>query len=181
MKHTYLYVKLEHYNKYIKENGNNRLDKWFKILPPSSKYKLFGLINEIFEGIETEYTINKNDDNYLIMFKTKSNTEYRFDLWNEPNTDIYDLSFSLSKNDVNDINKYEELTDKKETIELLSRLSWILKDLSLKLNISEFCIGATNLQSKDRIYEYLMKFAKTWHKKFTEKYPPFNWALYFTI
>ena len=115
------------------------------------------------------------------MFKTKSNTEYRFDLWNEPNTDIYDLSFSLSKNDVNDINKYEELTDKKETIELLSRLSWILKDLSLKLNISEFCIGATNLQSKDRIYEYLMKFAKTWHKKFTEKYPPFNWALYFTI
>ena len=78
-------------------------------------------------------------------------------------------------------NKYEELTDKKESIELLSRLVWILKDVKPKLNVSEFCIGATNLTSKDNIYKNLMKFAKSWQKKYTKKYPPSNWALYFEL
>jgi hypothetical protein len=181
MKHTYLYVKSEHYQKYIENVGSNRLDKWIKILPPPSKATLFGAIQEAFEGIETDYNIIQNGNNYLIKFKTNSGTEYRFDIWNEPNTTIYDLAFSLAKNEPNDINKYEELTDKKESIELLSRLVWILKDVKPKLNVSEFCIGATNLTSKDNIYKNLMKFAKSWQKKYTKKYTPSNWALYFKL
>ena len=181
MNHTYVHVTLEHYDEFIKNNGNNRLDKWFKILPPPSKSNLFGCVEEAFEGIKTNYIISNKNNNYLINFKTLSDTEYRLDVINEPNTRIYHLAFFLAENDTNNMNKYEELTNKGESIELLSRLVWILKDISSKLNISEFCIGSTNIQGKNNIYQTLMKFSKSWQKRSTNIYPPLNWALYFKI
>ena len=184
MKFTYLYVTLESYNDYITKYGSNRLDKWIKILPPSSKSFVLNnysdYILEAFEGIETSYEFSEVDRGYLIIFKCKSGYEYRFDIFKEPNTKIYDLAFSDSSNDTTDDN-YESLTQRNESIELLSGLVWILKDIDSKLDVSEWCIGSTNLQSKDNMYEYLMKFAKKWDKRYTNKYPPLNWALYFTI
>ena len=55
MKFTYLYVSLESYNDYVTKYGNNRLDKWIKVLPPSSKSFVLNnysdYILEAFEGI----------------------------------------------------------------------------------------------------------------------------------
>jgi len=185
MKHTYIYVKQEHYLLYQEKYGHTRLDKWNRILPPASLNNVFSvaynkIYEEIFEGIETQYTLTKNNNNYLILFRTNKSNKYRFDLLSEPNTKIYDLAFSDSSNDLDDVNKYEELTDRKESIEVLSRLSWILKDVTLKINVDEYCIGATGIQGKDNIYLYMMRFASNWEKRYTKKYP-LGWALYFTI
>jgi hypothetical protein len=180
----YLYVTLESYNKYINEFGTNRLDKWIKILPPPSKSFILNNYNdfilEAFEGIETEYELSEVESGYLIIFKCKSGYEYRFDIIKEPNTKIYDLAFSDSSNNMDDVS-YENLTDRNESKELLSRLVWILKDVDVKLDVDEWCIGATNLESKNNIYQYLMKFTSYWEKRTTSKYPPSNWALYFTL
>lgn len=184
MKFTYLHVTLESYNDYINKFGSNRLDKWFKILPPSSKFFVLNNYNdyilEAFEGQETNYELSEVNSGYLIIFKCKSGYEYRFDIIREPDTKIYDLAFSDSSNDMSDVS-YDNLTDRNESKELLSRLVWILKDVNGKLDVSEWCIGATNLQSKNNIYEYLMKFTNSWEKRFTNKYPPLNWAIYFTL
>ena len=66
MNHTYVHVTLEHYDEFIKNNGNNRLDKWFKILPPPSKSNLFGCVEEAFEGIKTNYIISNKNENLQI-------------------------------------------------------------------------------------------------------------------
>ena len=66
---TYLYVDFESYNKYVETYGTNRLDKYFKILPPPSKTSLLnydGFLLEAFEGIETNYEIEKVSGGYLI-------------------------------------------------------------------------------------------------------------------
>lgn len=130
---------------------------------------------EIFQGIETEYKIV--DD--VILFKTNSNTEYRFDLLKEPSTNIYHLAFSLSENDLSDQDEYEKQTDKKESLELLNRLIWILKDFSANKDI-EYCIGATGNLKKDRIYEYILKYVSSWEKRDSDQYE-LGWALYFKI
>lgn len=43
----------------------------------------FNTINEIFDGIETEYSIINTNGNYKILFNTKSGTGYCFDLFKE--------------------------------------------------------------------------------------------------
>ena len=76
--------------------------------------------------------------------------------------------------------EYERLTDRNESIEVFSRLSFILKNFSKKLANVEFCVGATNNNSKNRLYEYFMIYTKSWEKRNTEHYD-FGWALYFKI
>ena len=100
---------------------------------------------EIFNGIETIYHVSKVDDGFLIKFNSISNEEYRFDLLKEPNTNIYHLGFSLSSSNLLD---YSNLTNRNESIDIFNRLIWILKDITPKLNIDEYCIGATNNPKK---------------------------------
>jgi hypothetical protein len=132
---------------------------------------------EIFEGRECDYDIiEKNDDRVLIKFKSKSLIEYRFDILREPNTRIWHLAFSLSSSDMSD--GYHDRTNKYESIDIISRMVWILNDL--ELNVDEYCIGITGDKSKDNIYTYMMRSAKEWDKRETNQYP-LGWAIYFKI
>jgi hypothetical protein len=65
-----------------------------------------------------------------------------------------------------------------ESIEVFSRLSWILKHIDL--DVDEYCIGATGDKKKDSIYEYMMRFVNSWTKRECENYK-LGWALYFNI
>ena len=173
-------VKFEHYIKYVNENNSYYLDRKnkYRIWTKSKEFVLNGFnpINEeIFNGTETKYNVNKNEHNYCLTFKTKSETEYRFDIRKEPNTNIYHLMFSLNGINIDD---YEKLTESDESIEVFSKLIWILKDLNLEVN--EYCIGATGNKKKDSIYEYMMRFVKSWEKRNTNQYK-LGWALYFKI
>ncbi|MCK9446900.1 hypothetical protein M0Q50_08635 [bacterium] len=131
----------------------------------------------MYDGKKTDYTISKTNSDYLILFKSNSNTEYIFELKKEPNNNIYHLSFSINNRN---IEEYEKLIELNESNEVFSRLSYILKDLNHKLNISEYCIGATGNKKKDRIYQYMMKFVSNWEKRNTKIYD-LGWALYFNL
>lgn len=175
-------VKLEDYKGYVEKHNTTKLDKNNILsLHSGGKGKLidriFKINEEIFDGLETQYNILKTKDDILIKFKTKSGLEYRFDLLKEPNTNIFHLAFSLSKSSDDD---YHELTDKKESLEVFNRLIWILKDVSLKLNIHEYCIGATDNESKNKIYEYMLRFISGWEKKSCDQYD-LGWAIYFKL
>lgn len=172
-------VKYEDYKSYVEIHKSPYLDKKnkYRIWSKSKDFILNGFeeINEeIFNGTETDYNLTKNGDNYLIIFNTKSGNEYRFDIIKEPNTKIYHLAFSLSKSSEFD---YEKMTDMNESIEVFSRLVWILKDANL--DVEEYCIGATGTK-KDKIYEYMMRFVKSWDKRENKHYK-LGWALYFKL
>lgn len=178
-----IYIKFEQFIEYQEKYGTVYLDKKNKYrLNSNSKKKLieniFGVkINEMLDGTETEYDLFKENDNYKIIFKTKTNNEYRFDLFKEPNKNIFHLGFS--KSDIEQ-DKYNDLTQLNESIEIFSKLSFILKDLNDKLNIDEYCIGATGDNKKDRIYKYFMKYVKSFEKRYNQYYD-LGWALYFKI
>lgn len=173
-------VKYEHYTSYVNKFQTTSLDRRekYRIYSKSKDIVLngFNKVNEeVFDGIETEYDIQKNGDNYLILFKSKSECDYKLELHREPNTKIYHISFTLFDRDQNN---YEEPSDKGEAIEVYSRLLWILK--SIGIDYDEYCIGATGDKRKDSIYLYLMKDTKNWQKRSTNIYP-LGWALYFTV
>ncbi len=183
----YLYVKYNHYVKFINENSDDRLCKNLKIYTTSKN----GLINEIFnEPLYTNYNIESNDDNILISFKTKHNNKYRLDIFKIIEKDksedyINHISYSDYNNIIDDQDKYEELLNRNEMIELLNRIHFILKDL-LNKNIinNSFCIGGTKLISKNNIYQYLLKtiVGDSGFKKLdTNIYKDTKFGLYFKI
>jgi hypothetical protein len=186
MKQIYIKVKYQDYLSYYEKYGHNRIDKWYKIQAydvnkVKSLSDIAGKIyeEEIFEGTTCEYKLEKLPYGYLIYFKSKSYHEYRFDIINEPNTKIYHLSFSDSDKSFSDYD-YEELTNRKEAIDVFSRIIWILKDVNNKIDVGEYCIGGTNSESKNIIYEYMMRFVSGWEKRKTDIYES-GWALYFKI
>ena len=185
-KHTYIYVRREDYLRYYEKYGHARLDRWNRIIPPETKGMMFAYNSgriyeeELFDGIETDYSFEEIGDNYKILFTTNSGNEYRFDLLNEPKTKIYDLAFSDSSNKIEDEKKYLALTHRNESKEVFAKLSWILKDITPKIDVDEYCIGATGIPEKDNIYLYMIRFVKGWEKRDTKKYP-LGWALYFTL
>ena len=80
--------------------------------------------------------------------------------------------------DTSDPIKYEEETDNKESVDIFSRIIWILKDLNMWV---EYCIGSTgNDKKKNNIYEYMMRFVSNWEKRETEEYP-LGWGIFFKI
>jgi hypothetical protein len=173
-------VKFEDYISYYSKYNTSYLDRknGYRIWSPSKEYVLngFNSVNEeIFNGTKTDYELSPNGDNYLITFKTKSNTEYRLDLIRDPNGKIYHIAFTVNDRD---LQNYENITGLKESIEVFSRLSWILGDIDL--DIEEYCIGATGDRRKDSIYEYMMRFVKSWEKRECSDYK-LGWALYFKI
>lgn len=173
-------VKIEDYKSYLEKYKSEYLDKKNMIFTNGKKSfinKLFKVNEEeIFNGLETKYTIQKNGDDYLISFDSNSNIKYRFDLLKEPNSNIYHLGFSLFNSNTNN---YHSLTNNNESLEVFNRLIWILKDVTPKLNVDEYCIGSTGTQ-KDNIYNYMMKFISGWEKRNTTYYP-LGWALYFKL
>lgn len=175
-------VRIEDYKIYIEKNGTNKLDHKNEIYGvgsfPPKFYRDKYINEEIFEGVPCNYEVlEKNNEKILIKFTTNTNTEYRLDIVKELNNNIWHIAFSEFKNSISDIDNYELLTDKKEAIEVFSKLVWILKDLNMNV---EYCIGATGNQSKDRIYEYMMRFVSNWEKRDTDEYS-LGWAIYFKI
>ena len=165
----YLYSKSEHYIKFLESNSTNRIYKNLKIWTTGSKNDLLG-INEIFESpLATEYTSSNHPNNGLkLIFKTNSETEYRLDLLfiEEFNEVINHISFTLNKSTFDIIpdnnhdydimnSEYDKPTGKKEMIEILNRIHFILRDLVSKNKINNsFCIGSTEIIEKNNIYEY---------------------------
>lgn len=195
----YLYSKSEHYIKFLESNSTNRIYKNLKIWTTGSKNDLLG-INEIFESpLVTEYTSSNHPNNGLkIVFKTNSETEYRLDLLfiEEFNEVINHISFTLNKSTFDIIpgnihdydimnSEYDKPTGKKEMIEILNRIHFILKDLVSKNKINNsFCIGSTEIIEKNNIYEYFLKVVvgnDGFEKKKTTVYPNIGWGLYFKI
>jgi hypothetical protein len=176
-------VKVEDYKIFIEKNGSNKLDDRNEIYTfgsfPPKFYRDKNKINEeIFEGISCSYKIlKKSDDEILIKFESKSSSEYRIDILKDPNTNIWHIGFSEIDNKIDDIEKYQSLTEKDEAIDVISRLVFILKNINMSV---EYCIGATGNDKKDRIYEYIMRFVSNWEKRNTNEYP-LGWAIYFKI
>jgi len=169
-------VKIEDYFRYVSKFETEKLDNRNSIYTNGGFPKFLSINEEIFEGRPSEYKIINNDsDHILIKFLSKSNTEYRFDLFKEPNTNIWHLGFSLFRTEMKE---YHEKTDKREAIDVFSRIIWILKDLNLK--VDEYCIGATGDKSKDATYIYMMRFVSNWEKRNTNQYQ-LGWAIYFKI
>lgn len=170
-------VKVNDYKSYLHKYKTNKLDNGNIIETRGGFPKFFNIKEEIFNGIECEYKIkSQNSDECLIIFKSKSGNEYRLDLMREPNTQTWHLAFSLF--DV-DRDNYHDLTGKDESFDVFNRLIWILKDITPKLGIGEYCIGATGTK-KDDIYKYMMKSIDGWEKRDTTQYD-LGWALYFKL
>lgn len=181
----YLYSKNEHYNFFIKNEKNNRLDIGLKLLPSSKFIK----INEIYNSeINTDYNCIKDYNEYKsYVFKTNSNIEYRLDLFIiyevTINKRVNHISFTLSNIEWDD-EQYENLTNYNETIELLNRIRFIINDLVNKNKIlNYFCIGGSDLKEKNSIYKYFLKTVigeSGFEKINTESYST-GWGLFFKI
>jgi hypothetical protein len=202
---NYLYTKLEHYKRFINENGINRIDKSIKILPVENKMSLFKSSfslneEEIFESpLETNYTLKYINEKFIkLLFSSKSNTRYRLDLHiiNENDELVNHIAFTIDDtkydsipDNVNDYNQYEidynQPTNKYEMIEVLNRIHFILLDLVNKDKIlNYFCIGGTEIKGKNNIYEYFLKtiVGEGGFKKLkTDVYQDIGWGLYFKI
>lgn len=192
---------------FCEKNRTNRLSKFVKILPESDKMSLFKITSgyklneEIFnESIETKYDIEELKQNFFkITFKTNSDTKYRLDIHviDEVNGIVNHISFTEhdSKYDTitdneNDFNEYEESynkpTNRNEMIELMNRIHFILKDIIDKnyINHNLFCIGGTEIEGKNNIYEYSLKVIvgkNGFNKLKTDVYTNTGWGLYFYI
>lgn len=176
-------VKIDDYKNYLTKYNTNELDKnnviyTFSSFPPKFYRKLYNINEEIFDGTICDYEIiNKNSNIINIIFISKLNNEYRLDLFKEPNVNIWHIGFSEFNSEICDIEKYHKLTNNNESIDVFSRLIWILQDINLNV---KYCIGASGDPKKDRVYEYMMRFVSNWEKKETDQYP-LGWAIYFHL
>ena len=193
----YLYTKSNHYTKFLESNSNsNRLSKNLKILPPNGKF-----INEIFNSpIKCDYTkeTKKSEARVVIKFESKLGNKYRLDIFplKEFNKEINHIAFGIDSKEFEDLpntlsdldiywDDYERPTNRNEMIDILNRLNFILNDLVNKNEIQpDFCIGGTELESKNNIYEYFLKIVvgdNGFTKLKTRMYPKSGWGLYFKI
>lgn len=203
----YIYTKTEHYKMFCEKNKTNRLSKSVKILPESDKMNLFKItsgykVNEenFNESIETKYDIEELKENFFkIIFKTNSDIEYRLDIHviDEVNGIVNHIAFTENDskfdtipNSSIDFDEYEKNYNKPtkhhEMIELMNRIHFILKDIIDKnyINNNLFCIGGTEIESKNNIYEYSLKVIvgnNGFDKLKTSVYPKTGWGLYFSI
>ncbi len=174
---NYLITRKEHFK-------NERLSKNLKTITIGNYDKLFNVssLNEILDSdLITNY--KKINDN-LYSFFTVSKQKYRLDiiLKNEKNIGLVNhIAFSLYERTESN---YDILTNKKEMIEVLNRIKFIINDLVTNFNIiNYFCIGGTELESKNNIYEYVLFILLGeygYEKKYTDLYDS-NWGLYFKI
>ena len=191
-----LLTNYKHYKKFLLENNHSdRLSKWLKILPDSSKdnllknYLNIDVIQEeiLNKPIPNTYKLEvKNSIKKKVLFYSNSNNLYSLDVFTlQENIGIYNhISFTIGDSDnVKDID-YENLTDKNEMLDLMGRIQFILQDLINKNIITNnFCIGGTDLEKKNKIYYYLLKVIvgeDGFKKVNTTIYPKTGWGLYFS-
>jgi hypothetical protein len=136
-----------------------------------SNYNEF-ILNEIFaKPKETEFVIGrekskyfKDKMNYYSTFKTSSGQEYVVDFVyvqekNQfKNDNVFNLSFTIKENrDLDNYNKYEEETNKKELIELTKRLIYVIIEsidvIKLKYKNVIILIGETENPQKINFYK----------------------------
>jgi len=173
----YLYSKYDHYLNFISDNKTDRISKKLKLKPNSSKIGsiikyVSKLDEEIFNSpIETEYKLTNISKNFKkIVFKTEK-SEYRLDLHIIPenNQFVNHIAFTQNNDTFDRIptnkTEYEEYeymynkeSSKYEMVSLLSRINFILRDLLSKNMIeNSFCIGGTEIESKNKIYQYFLE------------------------
>lgn len=182
----YIKTKYKHYEIYIKENNTERLERGLKIYTNTKS----GLINEIFNDfIKTDYKIEEiSGENILISFYSKSKNKYRIDLMNIYESDkspnlVTHISFSDYNRDIKDLD-YEELLNRNEMLDVLGRIHYIMIDLVNKGHINNyFCIGGTELSSKNKIYKYALQVivGDDGFKKLKTKLYDSGYGLYFSI
>ena len=172
----YLITKKEHFK-------NERLSKFLKTTTIGDYDKIFEIntLNEILDAnLKTSYVFENDEE---VSFYTKSGKRYRLDIIkkNEYNKIINHISFSEYNVEIKD---YDKLTGNDEVIELLNRVKYIINDL-VKLNkiTNHFCIGGSELESKNRIYEYslFILLGKDGYEKKDSIYYDVGWGLYFSI
>lgn len=185
----YLKVRYSEYIRFMKSNGSDRIGKGVKLGPH--------FINEVFDRkIKTEYSISDKDYHprnkelfrIEISFITNSDTKYRIDIWSlvEMGERSNHISFSLYDNvDENGdhTDEYEAPTNKEELYEVISRISFIIKDMiKKKILTNSFCIGGTTDVRKNKMYEKILFSvgAIDIEKRETELYTE-RWGLYFNI
>ena len=157
----YLYTKYQHYSSFIETYKNDRLSKNLKLMCNTIGGEL---IKEIFNSpLETKYKIEEYSPNILISFYTKSEHQYRLDIFqvneiDKSNQFINHIAFSDYSKDLNNEEEYEELLGRNEMNEILNRIHFILKDLvSNQIINNHFCIGGAKLEKKNKIYRYMLK------------------------
>lgn len=184
----YLYTSKEHYRLYVERNNTDRLSKNCKLYT-TSKDKLLNdsKLYEIFKNsLYTDYQTYIDNNHYKFIFKSNSNTEYRLDIFiiNESDKGLVNhIAFSLNSRNLS-TDEYETPTDKKEMIEVLNRLHFIIKDLVYKQILTNyFCIGGTELESKNNIYQYMLKVivGDDGFEKIETNIYDTEWGLYFKI
>lgn len=175
-----IYVNIEDYKRYTDKYGNNRIDKNYIIETTDSVIPKFirKIQEEIFEGIPNNYILIEDYPNKkLIKFASKSNIYYRLDILKELNSDIWHIAFSeFDKELVND-SGYEIQTNRGESIDVFSRIIWILKDINMNV---EYCIGSSSDGRKNNIYMFMMKFVSNWERRENTEYDG-GWGIFFRI
>jgi len=164
------YISLTEKYKTNKLDKNTTIDIYSKF---NENHYIGKKINELFDNeLITEYVIDrriskafKNKYDYIFIFKTNSGTEYRLDLlYHEDNkvsyTNMYSILFSTSENDPYEVEEeqYEEKTNKREMIELMNRLRYIINEWLKIMNFKTitFVIGKSSIEKKNEIYKYLI-------------------------
>lgn len=179
---NYLKVNNIQYKDFVENQGSNRLSKNLKLITDSKKGLLekFGLVNELFDSeIKTIYSIEQKEKYTSYVFYSTSQNKYRLDIFPIDEKDkglVYHIAFTLYDRNMLD---YENPTNKQEMVEILGRIKFILKDINLH---GRFCIGGTELQQKNNIYEYFLQIiVDNKIQKLTTKIYEVGWGLYFIL
>lgn len=182
---NYLYTRNEHFRMFMEKHNNERLKKNLKIIPSTKFNRVFEIFDRI---VDTEYKFIDNSPIKTYIFKTNSEYEYRLDLYvdEEPNIGIVNhISFTSSYiDDYQSIDYDGYKTFKYEMIEVLNRIKFILKDLLEKEEIiNSFCIGGTDLEKKNNIYQDFLRtvIGKDGFDKIPTKSYHCGWGLFFKI
>jgi len=169
IKTKYISTTNKTYIDYVKKYNNDRIDKFLKIYTFEKfneklvlesfdkKYEdtEFEIISFNFDSSHSNYSLS----GYKIWFKTDSGNKYRIDLAplvnfnKEINNDfVWNISFTLDKNDVYDLD-YEDLTGLGEEKEVLVRIGNILDRIDIP---KYFIIGDTILEKRIRVYKHIL-------------------------
>jgi hypothetical protein len=113
----------------------------YQVIKCAENYMLGSVLPYDFSQLLATRTEMRNKINELesgVKFISKLNDTYRIDLIKEPINNIYHIGFSKYENEINDIENYEKKTNDDNSIDVFSRIIWILKDLDMKV---EYPIG----------------------------------------
>ena len=169
------------YRKLIKENksisdiisimGIDKLRKnpKGKFISNFSKFMLeeigFSRKNVIFSLDFSVSRLNISKQNYHVKFKSKNQNDYIVDFFYMKdnigpykNQDCYNLSFTLAQNyNISDNDIYELETNKNEEFDVLSKILFIVDQITETYKIKIVIVGLTKNDVKNQMYLYMIK------------------------